>query len=132
MRPQNAEPLAVGGGRAHGNARGAFGIVVIFGVGGRAVLAPGDTCERRLDLRLVQFRQLARADRFVGTAARLFSTSPCFWRCWSARPSRRLRWTAFRSPRNEDVGQIAHLVKRPRLKRGHELALVNDARLKRE
>ena len=36
------------------------------------------------------------------------------------------------APRNQDVGQLTRLVERPRLKCGHELALVDDTRLKCE
>ena len=53
MRPEDAEPLSVGGGRADGIGAGAVGVVV-FGVGGRAVVAPSDQCECGLDLRLAE------------------------------------------------------------------------------
>ena len=46
MRPQDAEPLSVGGGRAHGIAAGALGVVAVAGRG----LRRADVPEGRLDL----------------------------------------------------------------------------------
>ena len=73
VRPEDAEPLALGCGRAHGEAAGSLGVV---GFGGRAVIAPGDPCERGLDVRLAKRRQARAVERFAGTAARLFRASP--------------------------------------------------------
>jgi hypothetical protein len=53
-RPQDAEPLAIAGGRAQGQRGGAVGIVVIVSLGGVPVLAPSEPGERGVDLRLAQ------------------------------------------------------------------------------
>jgi hypothetical protein len=57
MRPKQAEPLAVAGGRAQGQNGGAIGVIVTVEVGSAVVLGPCDAGERRLDLRLAQHRQ---------------------------------------------------------------------------
>ena len=51
--PEDAEPLAVGGGRAHGKAASPLGVVGV-GFGCRTVFAPGDPCERGLDVGLAE------------------------------------------------------------------------------
>ena len=62
MGPEDAEPLAVGGGRADGEAGGAVGVVVIE-VGRR--MRHADLAERRIDVRVAQVGQ-AVADRPAG------------------------------------------------------------------
>ena len=132
MRPQDAEPLAVGGGRAHRNACGAVGVVV-FGLGGRAVPAPVDPSECGFDLRLAQRGQAGASGPVGRTAARLFSTSPWFWTMLVGQALQQAALDGVHvAPRDQDVGQIAHLVERPRLKCGHELALLDHAGLQSE
>ena len=77
--------------------------------------------------------RLARVERLAGTAARLFSTSPCFLTCKAtiaSRPARRVGVEV--TPGDELVGQAPGFVAGPGLEGGDELALVDQAVLKRE
>ena len=132
MRPQDAEPLSVGRGRAHRKAAGALGVVV-FGLGGWAALAPGDPCERGLELGLAERGQAAASGmvrRYCGQA--LLDVAVLLKMLVGEALQQAALDGVEVAPRNQDVGQIPHLVERPRLKCSHELALVDDTRLKCE
>ena len=117
MRPQQAEPLAVAGGRADRQTGGAVGVVVIVGLGGVAVLAPCDPGERGLDLGLAQLGQAGAGGSVGGDGGQaLLHVAACF-----------LTWTATSASRpapasasqvtagDEVVGQAPGLVAGPGL-----------------
>ena len=68
--PQDAEPLAVAGGRADGVAGGAVGVAVADRV------EPGRAGRGRLDVGIADAARLSRVERPAGIAARLLSVSP--------------------------------------------------------
>ena len=72
VRPQDAEPLAVAGGRADGVGRGAVGIAVL----GRAVCRRPTWPSVASMSGSPSLARLSRVDLPAETAARLFSTSP--------------------------------------------------------
>ena len=104
MGPEDAEPLAVGGGRADGEAGGAVGVVVIE-VSRR--MRHADLAERGVDVRVAQVGQ-AVADRPAGgdggeallhvAAVRLRRAGPTrastAARCSASRSPRATRWSA--------------------------------------
>ena len=130
VRPQDAEPLAVAGGRADGVAGGAVGVAVRARSSrsrrrGRACASMSGSPSRA---------RLSRVERPAGTAARLFSTSPpCFLRWRAASASTAARSSASRSPRpTRWSARLRALSQRPGLEGGDELALVDQAVLQGE
>ena len=131
MRPEHAEPLAVAGGCADGNAAGAVGIVVLGA--GRAMFG-GDLVERRLDVGVAdpgqaRLRRLAGRDRgqaFSHVAAVALEV---------ARHHRLDRRAVVRvqvAACLQVVGQAPGLFECPGLEGGHELTLVDQAVLQCE
>ena len=117
--PQDAEPLAVAGGRADGVAGGAVDVAVV-----RRVEPGAELAERRSMSGSPSAARLSRVDRPAGMAARLFSTSPpCFLTC---RADHRLDAGALVGVEvaagDEVVGQRPGLVAGPGLEGGDELA----------
>ena len=135
MRPQDAEPLAVARGRCRPSK-----VAVRSGSSSSASVAwPFLLRATRASVASISgspsAARLARVDRLAGTAARLFSTSPpCVLEMHRGqRLEQRRARPAFRSPRaTRWSARLAHLSQGPGLEGGHELALVDQARLKRE
>jgi hypothetical protein len=134
VRSEDVKPLAIARGRAQGQTGGTIGIVLAVELGGMAVLGPCDTGERRLDLRLAQRRQ-AGARRSVGgdggqalLRVTVMGLKVNLGQCVQERPLRGGQVAACL----QMVGQALGLVECPGLKGKHELALVDQAVLKRE
>jgi hypothetical protein len=90
MGPQDAKPLAIGGG----------GVQVVAGRAVGVLGAGGELGERVFDRRVTQRGQRLWVDRPAGIAARLFSAEPpCFFRCKPTIAATPARWSASRSPR---------------------------------
>ena len=130
VRPEDAEPLAVAGRRADGVGCRAVGIAVL----GRAVRRRPTWPSVASMSGSPSRARLSRVDLPAGTAARLFSTSPpcCFQVDVDQRLQQRRLGVGQVAPGFEVVGQALGLVERPGLEGGDELALVDEAVLKRE
>ncbi len=136
VRPEDAEPLAIGSGRAHGNAAGSLGVVVDVGfcLDGRADHAPRDPCERGLDVELAECGQAGaggsvRRDRgqaFLDVAAVPFQMGI------GEHLERRTPGTGQVAAGFQMIGEALRLVERPGLEGGQELALVDETILKSE
>ena len=125
--PEDAEPLAVGGGRADGVAGGAVGV----GVGRTAEPSWARVCSISGS---PSAARLSRVERPAGMAARLFSASPpCFFRCRPTSASTAARCVGVEvAAGDEVVGQRPGLVAGPGLEGGDELVLVDQAVLQGE
>ncbi len=129
MRPEDAEPLAVAGGRADGVRCRAVRVAIV----GRAVRR-GDVAERRLDLRVADPRQ-ALSRRIAGRnrgEALLHVAAMGFQVNRSQRFQQRPLGGGEVASGFQVVGQAPGLLERPGLEGGHKLALVDDPVLQRE
>ena len=134
VRPEQAEPLAIAGRPADRQSAGAVGVVIIVGLGGVAVLGPCDPGERGLDLGLAQLGQAGAGGSVGGDGgqALLHVATVRFQVDLGQRLEAARFWRRQVAAGFEVVGQALGLVAGPCLKGEHELALVDQAVLKRE
>jgi hypothetical protein len=136
VRPKQAKPLAIAGGRAQRQPGGAVAVVILVStdLGGVAILGSCDACERRLDLGLAQVHQ-ARTGRSVGGdgGQALLDVAPMGFdvdrrECLESRALGARQIAAGL----QMVGQALRLVAGPGLEGGKKGALVDQAVLKSE
>ncbi len=131
MRPEHAEPLAVAGGCADGDAAGAVGIVVLDA--GRG-MSGGDVVERRLDVGVADpgqalLRRPAGRDRGQAPShVVVVALEVPRQQRLDCRSVVRVQVAAYL----QVVGQAPGLFESPGLERGHELTLVDQAVLQCE
>ena len=123
--PEDAEPLAVGGGRADGVVGRAVGVGIGIGV---------EVGQGSLDRGIAQAASDSRVERPAGMAARLFAASPPWASRWiAAIASTAGRCADLEVPqRDEVVGQRPGPVAGPGLEGGDEPGLVDQAVLQRD
>ena len=131
MRPEDAEPLAVAGGRADGVAGRAVGVAVA--VLGRAVDG-GDVAQRGIDVRVAEIRQAlprglaGRDGRQALLDVAAVGLEMDIDEGLDQGPLGRGQLPALL----EVVGQTPGFIQRPGLEGEHELGLVDDAVLERQ
>jgi hypothetical protein len=131
MGAEDAEPLTVGGGRAHRDAGGAVGVIVI-GAGRR--MGQADASEGRLDLRVAQVGQaLARGPGGGDGGEALLRVAGV---SLDVQGGQGLDGGSLGgievAQRDQVVGQGPRLVAGPGVERGHELRLLDQAGLQGE
>ncbi len=132
VRPEDAEPLAVGGRRAHSHAGCAVGVVV-FSVGGRAVLAPRNAGERGLDLGHAESGQAGAGSAVGGHRGKALLHVAVFLDVQGDDGVEAGAGIGVKvAPADEVVGQGRQLVAGPGLEGRDQGALVDQTVLKRE